>query len=173
MLREILINWWWWRQYKPSWSIVRWGNIEIIEHEIQGNVSFEIRLPITIKYRSGSAKYKTNMDERKLWIHIYHSGTGIDRVPFKLSIEDWSGSETLKAGETKEVNYMVRHNLKAKPSFHRKHTTHCKLINQVTGYIDTGQIRINGNYKKIGKDESDAKIIWQIAKRNEGQNHGQ
>ncbi len=144
-------NRWYWRQYKPFWAIIDYGKLTITQYKVQSDVRFRLELPIKVEYKSGNARYKTQINKRTILLYVYHSGKGIDRSPYVLSVGNVVGGEALEPGETKSVNYTFECNLNAQPFIGKR--VLCKVKNQVEGYIYTGQVGIRGNYKRIGKGE--------------------
>lgn len=83
---RIFKEWRWWRQYRPSYEIVKIGELKISEN----NRAYSMELPIDIRYTSRDSRHDTKMDTTSVYLDVLNTGKGRDKKPYRLSRNNFS-----------------------------------------------------------------------------------
>jgi len=158
--RPVAFNEWrWWREYRPSWELVKWGDMRIT---FTGK-RYHIELPVGIKLNSGNDRYESICLWSHVWIDVYHKGKGWEKKPYglysnQLSHDVIHGQWQLAPLGYLEQQYIFAIDTSAKPLI--GNTTSCKLMGEIKGRIGTPRVVLDGVLKKKTNRKFSVNVVW-------------
>lgn len=159
--RRMAFNEWrWWKKYRPSWEIVKWGDLRITSD----GGDYHMELPVTIKFKSGNNRYTSMCQKSYVQVDIYHKGKGWEKKPYglhsnQLGKDVMHGQCQLLPLGCFEKQYIFEGHTQAKP--HIENTASCKPMGKIDGRISGMYgVVLCGAIKKETSGKVSVNVVW-------------